>query len=48
MLLRLADEHAEVKIAVLRDLLKRYANRSSAEFTVVSERAVRFARIPPL
>lgn len=44
VLLRLADERAVNKIAVLRQLLQRYADRLADDFVVVTETRVRFAR----
>ena len=45
ILLRLDDQRAASKIASLRALLDVYADRLADEFVVVSETAVRFARI---
>lgn len=42
--LRLADERAANKIAVLERLLARHADRLSDSFVVVTETQVRFAR----
>lgn len=44
VLLRLEDERAASKIAVLSNLLRQYPERVEDSFVVVSERRVRFAR----
>lgn len=44
VLLRLEDERAANKIAVLRGLLEGYAEQLANQFVVVTERQVRFAR----
>ncbi|OHB80277.1 MAG: hypothetical protein A2Z25_06950 [Planctomycetes bacterium RBG_16_55_9] len=44
ILLRLEDERAPSKIAVLSNLLAQYANKIDDAFVVVSERRVRFAK----
>ncbi|MGQ9628189.1 MAG: DUF5615 family PIN-like protein [Anaerolineae bacterium] len=44
VLLRLEDERAVNKIAVLRRLLEGYAGQLANQFVVVTERQVRFAR----
>lgn len=44
ILLRLDDERAANKIAVLRRLLEDYADRLPGHFVVVAETSVRFAR----
>ena len=44
ILLRLEDERAANKIAVLRRLLENYAEQLPNQFVVVTERRVRFAR----
>ena len=43
ILLRLEDERAESKIAVIRRLLENHADRLADQFVVVTETAVRFA-----
>jgi len=45
ILLRLDDERAVVKIEVTRQLLENYSDRLENQFVVVTENAVRFARI---
>jgi predicted nuclease of predicted toxin-antitoxin system len=44
VLLRLDDERAANKTAMLRRLLANYSNRLADQFVVVTETAVRFAR----
>jgi predicted nuclease of predicted toxin-antitoxin system len=44
ILLRLEDERAQAKIAVLERLMARFAEQLAGEFVVVSETRVRFAR----
>lgn len=44
VLLRLEDERAENKIAVMQRLLDNHASRLADQFEVVTESAVRFAR----
>ena len=44
VLLRLADERAISKIEVLNRLLQSHANRLPDQFTVVTEKSVRFAK----
>jgi predicted nuclease of predicted toxin-antitoxin system len=44
VLLRLEDERAESKIAVMQRLLDNHACRLADQFVVVTETAVRFAR----
>ncbi|MBC7226237.1 MAG: DUF5615 family PIN-like protein [Thermoflexales bacterium] len=44
ILLRLTDERAATKIAILRQLLRAYADRLPGQFVVVTETGVRFAR----
>ena len=44
ILLRLEDERSVVKIRVLQRLLRRYRDRLTDQFVVVSETGVRFAR----
>jgi predicted nuclease of predicted toxin-antitoxin system len=44
VLLRLEDERAENKIAVMQRLLDNHASRLADQFVVVTETAVRFAR----
>jgi predicted nuclease of predicted toxin-antitoxin system len=43
VLLRLEDERTPVKIDVISKLIKRYGDRLSQNFVVVTERRVRFA-----
>jgi len=43
VLLRLEDERAETKIAVMRQLLDNHAERLADQFVVVTETTVRFA-----
>jgi predicted nuclease of predicted toxin-antitoxin system len=45
VLLRLEDERAAMKIETLNRLLESYPDRLSDQFLVVTERAVRFARV---
>jgi predicted nuclease of predicted toxin-antitoxin system len=45
VLLRLEDERAVNKIAILQRLLEGYAERLTDQFVVVTERQVRFARM---
>ena len=45
VLLRLDDERAVVKIEVLGRLLENYADKLENQFVVVTENAVRFAKI---
>lgn len=45
ILLRLEDERAPSKIAVLSHLLTQYANRIDEAFVVVSEQRVRFVQL---
>jgi len=45
VLLRLEDERAENKIAILQRLLKGYAERLTDQFVVVTERQFRFTRM---
>lgn len=45
VLLRLEDERAANKIAILQRLLEGYAERLTDQFVVVTERQVRFARM---
>lgn len=44
ILLRLTDERTATKIAVLRQLIRTYADRLPGQFVVVTETGVRFAR----
>ena len=44
VLLRLENERAENKIAVMQRLLKNHADRLADQFVVVTETTVRFAR----
>ena len=44
VLLRLTDERAANKIAVLQRLLEGHADRLARQFVVVTERQARFAR----
>jgi hypothetical protein len=44
--LRLNDQRAANKIAVMQRLLEAYADRLAGQFVVVSERAVRIAGEP--
>ncbi|MBV6397624.1 MAG: hypothetical protein HFACDABA_03238 [Anaerolineales bacterium] len=44
ILLRLADERAQVKIEVLKSLLENYPDRLAGQFIVVTETRVRFAK----
>lgn len=46
VLLRLEDERAASKIAALRRLLEGYAEQLANQFVVVTERQVRFVRMP--
>ena len=43
ILLRLEDEHASVKIAVMQHLLEGYHGRLSDRYAVVTEHQVRFS-----
>ena len=45
VLLRLEDERAANKIAILQRLLEGYAGQLTDQFVVVTERQVRFARM---
>jgi len=45
VLLRLEDERAVNKIAILQRLLEGFAERLTDQFVVVTERQVRFARM---
>ena len=45
VLLRLDDERAVVKIEVIERLLEHYADRLEDQFVVVTEKAVRFAKM---
>ncbi|SRR6266508_3008258 len=45
VLLRLDDERAVVKIEVIGRLLEKYSDRLTNQFVVVTENAVRFAKI---
>lgn len=45
VLLRLEDERAVNKIAILQRLLEGYAERLTDQFVVVTERQLRFARM---
>lgn len=45
VLFRLDDERAVMKIEVIRRLLENYADRLENQFVVVTENAVRFAKI---
>ncbi len=45
ILLRLADERAVAKIEILRRLLETHGERLPEQFVVVTETAVRFARM---
>ena len=44
VLLRLEDERAKSKIEVLKRLLKSHSDRLPGQFTVVTEKSVRFAK----
>ncbi|HYA03282.1 MAG TPA: DUF5615 family PIN-like protein [Syntrophobacteria bacterium] len=46
VLLRLDDERALIKIETVKRLLGKYGDRLPGQFVVVTERAVRFARLP--
>ncbi len=45
VLLRLEDERAANKIAILQRLLEGYAEQLTDQFVVVTERQIRFARV---
>jgi predicted nuclease of predicted toxin-antitoxin system len=45
ILLRLDDERAVIKIEVLKRLLESYSDRLENQFTVVTEKSVRFAKV---
>ena len=45
ILLRLEDERVPNKVQVLQRLLDKYADRLPAQFAVVTEKTVRFARV---
>ena len=45
VLLRLDDERASMKIEVIGRLLEKYASRLGNQFVVVTENAVRFAKV---
>lgn len=45
VLLRLDDERSAIKIDVIRQLLENYADRLENQFVVVTENAVRFAKM---
>ena len=45
VLLRLDDERSVIKIGVIRQLLENYADRLENQFVVVTENAVRFAKM---
>ena len=45
ILLRLDDERAPIKIQILKQLFESYVDRLPDQFVVVTERAVRFARV---
>ncbi len=44
VLLSLDDERAASKVEVLKRLLKSYSDRLAGQFTVVTEKSVRFAK----
>lgn len=46
VLLRLDNERALMKIETVKRLLGKYGDRLPDQFVVVTERAVRFARLP--
>ena len=45
ILLRLDDERSSIKIEVIQQLLENYADKLEDQFVVVTENAVRFAKI---
>ena len=45
ILLRLDDEPSVIKIGVIRQLLENYVDKLENQFVVVSENAVRFAKM---
>ena len=46
ILIRLDDERSTNKIAVLKQLLERYADYIPDQFVVVTDNGIRFARLP--
>jgi predicted nuclease of predicted toxin-antitoxin system len=45
VLLRLDDERAPIKVQILKRLIESYMDRLLDQFVVVTERAIRFARV---